>query len=133
MPGLSTCSGMLWEKAFAGDLDGVDGGGVLGHRFPLGRHLESNPYPMGVIWVKTLSMPGRAMAAPPTSFPSWRCCLLRPNSASGGGWAATGGCLIVAGLATCSAPRRLVLLGDCQYGMGLHRRTALAAPALRDD
>jgi len=124
---------MLWEKAFAGDLDGVDGGGVLGHRFPLGRHLESNPYPMGVIWVKTLSMPGRAMAAPPTSFPSWRCCLLRPNSASGGGWAATGGCLIVAGLATCSAPRRLVLLGDCQYGMGLHRRTVLAAPASRAD
>jgi hypothetical protein len=37
----------------------------------------------GVLWVKTLSFFGRAMAAPLASFPSWRHRLLRPSSASG--------------------------------------------------
>ena len=59
-----------------------------------------------------MSMSGRATAAPLASFPSWRRRLLRPNSTSSGGWAAAGGCLIIAGLVACSAPRRLSVRRD---------------------
>jgi len=39
----------------------------------------------------------------------------------------------VSALAACSGPRRLALLGNCQCGVGLRRRTALAASAAWDD